>query len=672
MNKILRLLPLIWGAAFILSCSHKEKIIPRDIASLRASGVEGIWFLQGTSSTRGPYNGELELRPAQDGTYNVVRTATYINSYFDGLKIQEVWTGKAVPTEQTLTITYDLKQADFISELDGEKRSESEFTNSISVISQFVPEESGLRAEFSDKKVSQYSEWLTTKRDLEAQPLWQDQRQLLPSQGKTLAPSLQAQLKKYKSAVGFEKKSLYQKYKNRVEFKNEQAAVVFDPTDFEFYRKNKDVIRVNNKILDKISITESVVRRNAYSPSLAEKQRGFEANTKDFHLNEWGLVSYAHLDNKGRFQGFLADEDAILISSFYLSSQAIRYQVTTDKEALFNVRRVLAGLFTAIQVAEQTGSFPRALMTNNPNEKLYPGWRQAKEPMMNLNYLEGGDEETAQGILHGLTAAALIIPVSEIETWNKIKAALVTLENIGAVRDNRENFAIIQGLHSIYKNDGPSKDAYRQAYMKAKTSAPSALNTMYWRGHGDWRKVNATVLSKVSEILIADFLQEPGLRDSLREDLLNQWTYFEDSEQHAFTLAAYNFAYRHGVRSTTVKAADFEKSFTAALERARWGLRAIPFPRPNLNVEIDRSLDPNWVASPTPKEFWKQNGVSHQGLIAYPAFELESFSSPFIWNSSEFNYKVSHKKEFEESGVDYLYGYWLARQANFLTGQERE
>src|SRR5690349_4837541 len=96
---------IVFVFALLLGCATPTKPIARDIASLNANGgMIGIWFLQGTSSTRGPYNGELELRPASDGTFDVTRVVTYINYFYEGLRVQEVWTGKAVADTDTLTI----------------------------------------------------------------------------------------------------------------------------------------------------------------------------------------------------------------------------------------------------------------------------------------------------------------------------------------------------------------------------------------------------------------------------------------------------------------------------------------------------------------------------------------------------------------------------------------
>ncbi|HWU42288.1 MAG TPA: hypothetical protein VN132_02580, partial [Bdellovibrio sp.] len=168
---------LLFLSLLTSSCATKEKHLPRDIASLQMSnGVEGIWFVQGSSTTRGPYNGDLELRKSNDGTYNAVRVITYINSFFDGLKVQEVWTGKAVAEGNALSVSYDLSQADFITRLGTATREPSDFKNKINILERFVRSEKGLTAQFADRKVSNYTEWLTERRNLEAKPLWINER----------------------------------------------------------------------------------------------------------------------------------------------------------------------------------------------------------------------------------------------------------------------------------------------------------------------------------------------------------------------------------------------------------------------------------------------------------------------------------------------------------------
>lgn len=540
------------------SCAHKEKIVPRDIASLQAGGgMEGIWFLQGTSSVRGPYNGELELRKSHDGTYDVVRVATYINYFFDGLKVQEVWTGKAVAGEDSLVITYDLRQGDFVIKLGTQSRESTDFRTPIAVDVRFKTSSRGLSTQFSDKKSSSYTEWITTRRGLEEKPLWVNERQKVELPGNKVARGL-----------------------------------IFDPTDFDFYRKNADIIRVINKITDEISIAESVVKRNSYAPSLEDKARGFARNTNELHFNDTGVISSANLGENGKFLSYETSKDAALWTSFFLGSQAIQYLVEKDSEALRNVRLALKGLKS---LAENT---------------------------------EGLSEENLLvGLAHGFLWASLVTPESDEKIWSELRLQSQRLLKA-------KNKGIVVGL-AAWLAHGEERERLQKEYqaLKKVENQSSQQSPLYG------------MIELVTDITLADLLGESEARDKLRERLLESWSAQEEIQGPLLTLAAYGFAYKQGARSANFRVASTESRFQEALRRVPWGLREIPYPRPNWNISIDHSLKPE----------------EKQGAHSYPAFELHSFSSDFVWKERPFTSQTIQGRRVEHPGVDYLYAYWLAR-----------
>ncbi|KYG60751.1 hypothetical protein AZI85_12230 [Bdellovibrio bacteriovorus] len=652
------------------SCTHKEKQIPRDIASLQASGgMEGIWFLQGTSSTRGPYNGELELRKSNDGTFNVVRVVTYINYFFDGLRVQEVWTGKAVASANTLTISYDIKQADFITKLGTLKRDPSEFRAPVTVLSRFVTSPAGLSTKFSDKKESEYSEWITTRRNLEARPLWVNERKNLDAKGKSIPVAVRGVIKLFKMDIGYDKDPLVKSYKNRLEFKDEHPYVVFDPTDFEFYRNNKDIIRVTNKITDDISITEAVVKRNAYSPTLPDKAQGYDKNAKDFHINEAGMVSHAVLDEQGRFVSYSPDGDSALWTGMYVASQAMRYLNTKESEALQNVRKSLKGLMTLMEITGDNKEFARTLAIYNPQNPVPQKWHRGTGKFANLIWLEGGNNDMVKGITHGFLWASLVIPTSDTEIWNELREKSRRLPDLRIMSEKPQNMPAALGLATLFTGDASYKERYLKSFNKLKVKVGLNFDTtFYWHGSADWSGINLSMVGDVTDIMVADMLKETELRDKMRERLMDAWVTYQPARRHLLTIAAYGFAYRHGTRGGDFRKESSEVRFSEALRESIWGLREIPYPRPNLDVNIDHSLRPEWCMSPIPRLFWKslkkpEPPVSYfyQGLYSYPVFELSAFSSGFLWKDSAFAYTESHNRGVEQAGVDYLYAYWLAR-----------
>lgn len=661
-------------SVFLLnSCSHKEKIVPRDIASLQANGgMEGIWFLQGTSSTLGPYNGELELRRSHDGTYDVIRIATYINYFFDGLKVQEVWTGKAVATTDSLVITYDIRQGDFITRLGKVHRQATDMKNPISILAPFKTSSVGLASQFSDKKTSTYTEWITTRRSLEAKPLWVSQRRNIDAQGKKIPLFVRGVIKLFKMDIGYDKDPRVKSYKDRSEFKEEKPFVVFDPTDFEFYRNNKDMIRVVNKISDEISMTEAVVKRNAYAPSLDDKAKGFDRNAIENHVNEAGMLALAKVDESGKFLSFTPDGDASLWTGMYVASQAMRYLSTHDNEALQNVRKSVKGLMMLMDITGNPQEFARTIAAYDPRQPLTENWHRGKGAFENYIWLEGGNNDMIKGITHGMLWASLVIPKSDAEIWNALREKSRRLIDLQIMTDKPQNRAAALGLAAWITGDSAFREQYRKVYqsIKTKVSGYSFDTTFYWRGTADWSGINLGIVGDITDITLADLLGENKIRDQLRERLMDSWVTYEPAQRHLLTLAAYAFAYKHGTRGGNFRADSSDARFSAALTQSVWGLREIPYPRPNIDVSIDHSLKSEWCMSPIPRLFWKsvkkpQPPIEffYQGLYNYPTFELQAFTSNFLWKDSAFLYQGSHTRGDENSGVDYLYAYWLARYA---------
>ncbi|QDK36173.1 hypothetical protein [Bdellovibrio sp. NC01] len=671
MRNLISFLFLFLGVLVFSACSTKEKKLPRDIASLQMNNaVEGIWFLQGTSSSRGPYNGELELRKSSDGTYNVVRVVTYINYFYDGLKVQEVWTGKAVAEGNLLTVSYDLKQADFITKLGGQSRDVVEFKNTINVLERFAPSEKGLTTAFTDRKASNYTEWLTTRRDLEARPLWQDERRNIDAKGPRIPVPVRAVIAAFKAKIGYDKDPLVKSYKNRKEFEDERPYIVFDPTDFAFYRENKDVIRVVNKITDDISITEASIKRNAYAPSLEEKQRGYEKNTVDHHINDQGMSAVATVDERGRLVRYENDGDSALWTGMYIGSQAMRYLATKDQAALANVRKSLKGLFILMDITGNKGEFARTLATYVPGQPIPEKWHQGAAPFQNIIWQEGGNNDMVKGIMHGFLWASIVIPESETEIWGHLKEKSARLIDLNVMDDKPQNRPLALGLAALITKQSGFRERYVKAYnsLPVKFSGYSFDTSFYWHGVADWSGINLGIVGDITAITVADRLGETKIRDRLRERLMDSWVTYAPAQRHLVTLAAYGFAYSHGTRGDNFRSDSSDEKFQAALTQAVWGLREIPFPRPNLDIQYDHSLDREWSVSPIPRMFWKAVNKPippmeffYQGLYDYPVFEKAGIDSNFIWKEGAFLYKGGRSKGIEYGGIDYLYGYWLAR-----------
>lgn len=661
----------------LTSCAQFSAKTSREVASLQTpANLEGIWFLQGTNSQRGPYNGEIELRRTADGTYDVVRMVTYINYYYEGFKVQEVWTGKAVADSSSLTVSYTLKQADYITRLGNLRRDPKDFKSGLNILEHFTDSSKGLAAQFGVRDISTYSEWITTRRNLESEPLWADKRVKLDAKGDDVPLAVRAVIKAFKLRIGFEKDPLVKSYSQRKEYKDENPYVIFDPTDYEFYQKTKDTLRITNKVTDNISLTEVLVKRNAYAPTYEEKAAGFEKNAAS-HFNAAGMLVARKIDmatlqpTDEQYEG-----DSTLWTGMYVASQAMRYMITQDKEALENVRKSIKAMFILLDITGDRKEFARTLQAYDPNIKLSEKWHRGTGQYDKWMWLEGGNNDMIKGVAHSFLWASLVIPKTETDIWDQLKEKSRRLGELRVMEEKPQNKPTALGLAALINDDKDLRQKYIDAYksIRVKVSGYSFSTDFYWHGSADWSGINLGMVGNITNIMLADKLGATEIRDQLRERMMDEWLVYRPTRRHLHTLATYAFAYSHGTRGDKFRKKSSETEFKAALEHSFWGLREIPYPRPTfLDVEVDHSLNPEWCLSPIPRLFWKAAQTPpppvdyfYQGLYNYPIYEQEAFDSTFVWKSGAFAYQTSHPAGLEYSGVDYLYAYWVARYAGLL------
>lgn len=664
------------GIAFLLftSCAQLSPKTTREIASLQAPrNLEGIWFLQGTNSLRGPYNGEIELRRANDGTYNVVRVITYIKYYYEGYKVQEIWTGKAVADTQSLTINYTLKQADYITRLGTLKRDPKDFKTSLSLMERYEDSDKGLTAHVNDRSVSTYSEWITTRRDLEAVPLWVDQRTKLDAKGPNVPLVVRGVIKAFKMKIGYDKDPLVKSYNQRKEFKEENPYFIFDPTDFDFYQKNRDTVRVTNKITDDISLAEVLVKRNAYSPTVEEKAAGYEKNAREKHFNDSGMMVARKIDaTTNQAIDEIADGDGTLWTGMYVGAEAMRYMLTQDKEALENVRKSVKAMFILLDITGDKTQFARTVQPYDAKKELSDKWHRGTGAYENLMWLEGGNNDMLRGITHSFLWASIVIPKTETDIWDQLKEKSRRLIDLQVMEEKKQNQPTAMGLAALINEDAALRDKYIKAYDSFRTKVLSgyAFNTdFYWHGTADWSGINLGMVGDITNIMLADRLGATEIRDQLRERMVDTWITYRPARRHMLTLATYTFAYRYGTRGNHFRKESSEDDFQKSVQEAFWGLREIPYPRPTfLDVSVDHSLNSEWCMSPIPRLFWKGAKTPappvsyfYQGLYNYPLYEQEAFDNNFVWKSGAFMYQTSHPAGVEYAGVDFLYAYWVAR-----------
>src|ERR1035437_7255989 len=90
-----------------------------------------IYSLDGVHSKYGSYQGELELRPSDNGQVQVIRVVTDQNFLFEGFQVQEVWKGSGILQGNLLSAVFKIKQADLFNQVDNLKRTKEQFTEPV-------------------------------------------------------------------------------------------------------------------------------------------------------------------------------------------------------------------------------------------------------------------------------------------------------------------------------------------------------------------------------------------------------------------------------------------------------------------------------------------------------------------------------------------------------------
>ena len=648
MDRFTSLISFLGSILFLSACAHPVKPVPRDIASLNEAGkVAGIWVLQGTSSTRGPYNGELELRPSHDGTFDVVRVVTYINYFYDGLRVQEVWTGKAVPDTDTLTLSYDLRQGEYITKLGETSKSARDLQTPLTVTMRFLPTPAGLAAQFSDMKVSEYSEWLTTSRPLDAQPLWKGESLTISAQGKTIPATERKKVREAQKILNFTKDPFIQNYKNKPQFKNELPEIFVEGVDQGFYRSNKDTIRLVNKITDDATIMEAVLRQNAYMPSPKEKALRYDDFIEKRNFSPANLVVVRNVV-QNNLNIFSEDPDAAFTTGMYLASQAMRFKVTQEMQSMQNMKRALIGLRGLTEISK--GQTEIASVIAPASQDLPEGWIQGTGGYQKFIWTPGNQKQSLIGMLHGLTWATIVTPRSESDVWMNLHEILKELnkKDLSVLSENLR--ATLEGLNAIVLEDGSAQ--IRFSNMRASQKG------FYWAGNADWAREFESLLEVVNNIQLATALNNISAVKDWKKYLADEGQVYGPAQRPLRILANYGFG---GTK-------DDGNTLSGSVKEALRALSEVPYPRPRLDVRIDHSGDPAWVASPIPRNYWTvtaKNSKSvvsyYQGLQQISIYKLPAVTSRFIWKEDAFQYQGKGAGDIEATGVDYVYAYWLAR-----------
>lgn len=663
-------------ALCLFACSHQP--------SRRPSSEGNIFPLQGIESQRGTFVGELEIRPDSDGILRATRIVTYDDFRFEGLKVQTIWTGTARLEADSLTLSFQLKRGDFFQKVDGEIRTKEQFHVPLTVAYSLPLNGTPVNHDGIAESI------VGDPRAAEADPLWKDERQRFPSFGdshpwigKAAMSTLFASITKRYRNDPFVKN-----FRDRPECQDENTYFVLDPTDFQFLRANPDTIRLNNKVLDTISLVEATQRRNAYAPPLIAKAKAFDLDMETNHLNELGLYATAEPAGPNSPARFEPNGDAGLWSGMYAGSQAMRWLVTREPQALENFRKSTKGMMLLMDVTGDPKEFARTAALLEEGKEPTGLWQRGVAPYQNVRYLKGGNNDMVKGIFHAFAWAFEILPENDPLRAEVAEhaARLPKLKVMQEILHVSNRFAAA-GLAALATGNKDQLALYRANFDLAMKPADFLrLNQgFYYGGIADWSGINLATVSQVSEILIAGQIARKyggyannNIYQRLRKTLLDTWSVYRSARRDALTIAAYAFGEKESLNHPETNAPkDWPNKsiWNQTVADSIWGLREIPLPTSAHTVYYDFTLSPSWCPSLWPRAPWKSFGDEtemsffQQGAVNYPIFEAIAVESDNFWTSGP---PVTNggSTTLRHGRVDYLHPYWMARLAVMFSDQE--
>lgn len=649
-------------------------------SSAAATSLAGVWQITGNDQQLGPYSGLLELRQRADGGNLDVIRVVHLERYQhqDGRGVDLVWTGTISNSALSGTqIQVALTRGDFITQVGNLKRTPAD-SQPLQVIGNLQVQGNNLAIQYHAPAEPSFAvtETALPYQASGAQPIWQAQRFERDTHGDLLPFKLDSSLKflitlstsksvldmdalekeprdyLFKRFADFHQLPAVQAYVNNPLFKRAIHQQIVDRTDFDFYQQNPKILRVINKVVDAISLAETEVRANAFRASFTDKEKFYQSGLTNEFVGKHGMV-FRGIDTAGQE---IPDQDGALWTGVYIYTQALRYQMTGEEEALNNVRRSLQGILTLLNITGNSSTFARTLRPH-ANTVTAP-WRAGSGEFAAFDWLEGGNNDMAKGVVLGMIASWEVLPNNDPlrSSISGNARRLIKMDKFQI--DEGDNGAMALLLYGI-TNSGFLADVYKgsgQTILRnplLKEYAKSGGGSFYLFGISDWSGNHLTLTTALCLQRLLSHTNADDLQAWWAEAPALAWERHLQKLEHPLHAA---------LALASGKLTDLNKR-KEALEQIQWAQRSFPLPKHNFNV--DHRLRADFVMSPFPtipwKLDWMTNNDRQQSIRAYPLFE--QVVDEYRWNDSHFMLQGYGLTDRRVPGTDYLFLYWLARNS---------
>ena len=591
---------------------------------VRCEAIEpGVWGISGTDAELGRGTGTLEIREAGDGSLAAIRLVQLEDIvHTDGWAVELAWTGTVVSdTANRATLTFALTRADFITRVGELVRTAADATPLVVTAALGEADDRSIELTYlaPARPSFRIDEAGVFVGPPAVEPLWRSGRFLRETHAEP-PPLLKRVL--FDLFRSYHALPAVQPFVRDSRFQRAVHVQVVERTDFDFYRANPERLRVVNKVVDAISLAETEVRANAFRTSLAEKAAIYQEGLTHRLVGPHGMVVRS-LSASGEEA---PDGDSALWTGVYTYMQALRFKATGDAEALDNLRRSLAAILTLMDITGDPRTFARTLRLTGP--LLTGNWRRGTGEFRQLDWLAGGNNDMAKGLLLGMIAGWEVLPAGDPLRAEIPQHAMALLElcqfqrerpaecgpedtdvdlpsvNPGAAEllagiTNNVRSLIVAGLAWFRQ---PSLLLY----------ADRGAGPFYRFGISDWSGNHLTLAATVAIQWLLGHTGDVALTARWIRASGEAWKVLRRLEHPL-----------HAALAAGLRALEDPADHAEATEQAIWGLRF--FPVPKHPYPVDHRIRADFVLSPYPAVPWKLDWLTNPGrqqsLVAYGILE---------------------------------------------------
>ncbi|MBI5536823.1 MAG: hypothetical protein HY898_29145 [Deltaproteobacteria bacterium] len=610
----------------------------------------GVYAIKGSDARWGGYTGQAEVRAGG----GVAHLQKWTSASFEGDEVGLAWQGKAQGEQLQggpYPMSFQLDRQAFIKSYKGEIHeglapktvayaAQCTRTSDVTIDCAFAPDVS---------TEPTYTETWTWVGDVGAEPLWANQRQLVPMHD-AIPDATKSTL--FQTYATYHQMPELQPYVNRPEFQEAMHYQTFDPTDFDFYRANPGVLRVIQRVPDAISLVETRMRNRAYRQTLEQKRAYYDTEMPLHFLNGAGmLVSY--LPGATPPQQYIPSGDSMLWTGVYVASQAMRYLVTQDPVAFDNMLRGLHAQIMCFDIVGVDGQFARTI---REHEEPLNGWVQGTGTFAGFDWMPGCNNDMLQGYYVAFTWAWLVLKDQAGYAAEKQKMVAI-LDNLvthfPVAGDKKTNELKARMILYMMTKDIQQKLQYEALYQASKVWLVDQGNGALWEyGTSDWSGNHLIIQG-----LLVPYLVSQNVNDGHLNELKTGMRKSLERMRHT-RLGLYQL-----IGATL---GDFATP-PPELEENLWVLRE--FPAPKVNYDYDWRIHPDFCMSPFPNLPWKNDwtqGGRFASLVSYTLFER--VPDAFAWKTSPFDFKGG-AVPYEDPGTDFLFAYWFGRTFGVIDPQ---